>query len=146
MRFMMLLKASQDSEAGNLPSRELVAAMGAYNEKMVEAGVLLAGEGLQPSAKGARIHFAGRRRTVTDGPFREAEELIAGFWLLEVESKQEAVEWALRMPDPMGEGKVAQVELRQVFEASDFPAEIYPPEEAAREESLRQRVQSSAER
>jgi hypothetical protein len=132
MRFMMLVKASEDSEAGVLPSKELIAAMGRYNEDLAKAGVLLAGEGLHPSSKGARISFSGDKRTVTDGPFTEAKELIAGFWLIQVRSKEEAIEWASRVPFEDGE-----IEIRQVFEASDFPPEIYPPEEAAREQALR---------
>jgi hypothetical protein len=132
MRFMMLIKANQESEAGVLPSRELVAAMGDYNEEMAGAGVLLAGEGLHPSSRGARIQFSGRKGTVIDGPFAETKELIAGFWLIEVPSMEEAIEWAMRVPDPMGEGKEAEIEIRQVFEASDFPPEILPPEERAR--------------
>jgi hypothetical protein len=139
MRFMMMIKANKDSEAGMLPSRELVAAMGDYNEEMARAGVLLAGEGLHPSSRGARIQFSGGKRTVVDGPFAETKELIAGFWLIEVPSMKEAIEWAMRVPDPMGEGKDAQIEIRQVFEESDFPPEILPPEEAAREQALREK-------
>jgi hypothetical protein len=141
MRFMMLIKANQESEAGVLPSRELVAAMGDYNEEMARAGVLLAGEGLHPSSKGARIQFSGRKRTVIDGPFAETKELIAGFWLIEVPSLEDAIEWAMRVPDPMGEGQDGQIEIRQVFEAADFPPDIYPPEERAREEALRDELQ-----
>jgi hypothetical protein len=119
MRFMMLVKASQDSEAGVLPSKELVAKMGKYNEELVKAGVMLAGEGLHASSKGARITFSKDKRTVTDGPFTEAKELIAGFWLIQVTSKEEAIEWASRVPFEDGE-----VEIRQVFEAKDFAAEL----------------------
>jgi len=119
MRFMMLVKASQDSEAGVLPSKELVAEMGKYNEELVKAGVMLAGEGLHASSKGARITFSKDQHTVTDGPFTEAKELIAGFWLIQVASKEEAIEWASRIPFEDGE-----VEIRQVFEAEDFPAEL----------------------
>jgi hypothetical protein len=146
MRFMLLIKATKDSEAGVLPSRELVEAMGKFNEEMVEAGVMLAGEGLHPSSKGARVRFSGGKRTVTDGPFAETKELIAGFWLIEVNSLQEAVDWALRVPDPMGEGEEAEIEIRQVFETSDFPSDILPPEEAAREEALRETLLRAAER
>jgi hypothetical protein len=138
MRFMMLIKATEESERGVFPSRELVAAMGDYNEEMARAGVLLAGEGLHPSSRGARIQFSGGKRTVVDGPFAETKELIAGFWLIEVPSMQDAIEWAMRVPDPMGEGKEAQIEIRQVFEASDFPPDIFPPEEREREEALRE--------
>ena len=119
MRFMMLVKANQDSEAGVLPSKELVAEMGKYNEELVKAGVMLAGEGLHPSSKGARIRYSKDQRTVTDGPFTEAKELIAGFWLIQVTSKEEAIEWASRVPFEDGE-----VEIRQVFEAEDFGAEL----------------------
>jgi hypothetical protein len=139
MRFMAIVKANKDSEAGVLPSKELLAAMGKFNEEMVKAGVLLAGEGLQASSKGARVKFSGTKRTVIDGPFAETKELIAGFWLLQVKSKEEAIEWIKRSPAPF-EGE-SEIEIRQVFEASDFPAEIFPPEEAAREQSLRDELQ-----
>jgi hypothetical protein len=140
MRFMMLVKASKDSEAGALPSKELLAAMGQFNEEMAKAGVLLAGEGLQASSKGARITFSGSKRSVTDGPFAETKELLAGFWLLQVKSKAEAIAWASRVP--FADGEV--VEVRQVFEASDFPADVFPPEDAAREEELRPELQRKA--
>ena len=136
MRFMILVKADKNSEAGVLPSTELVAAMGKFNEEMAQAGVLLAAEGLHASSKGARIKFAGAKRIVTDGPFAETKELLAGFWLIQVKSKAEAIEWASRVPFVEGE-----IELRQVFEASDFPPEIFPPEDAAREEALRAELQ-----
>src|SRR6266849_4179334 len=137
MRFMMIVKASKDSEAGVLPRKEMLAAMGKYNEELAKAGVMLAGEGLQASSKGARITFSGSKRTVTDGPFTETKELVAGFWLIQVKSKEEAIEWAKRVP--FKEGEV--LEIRQVFEASDFPAEIFPPEDAAREQQLRDELQ-----
>ena len=140
MRFMVLIKAGANTEAGVLPSKELVAAMGRFNEEMVKAGVLLAGEGLHPSSKGARISFAGTKRTVTDGPFPETKELIAGFWLIQVKSKDEAIAWASRCP--FADGEV--IEVRQVIEASDFPPEIFPPEEAAREQALRDELQRRA--
>jgi hypothetical protein len=140
MRFMMLVKASKDSEAGALPSKELLAAMGQFNEEMAKAGVLLAGEGLQASSKGARITFSGSKRSVTDGPFAETKELLAGFWMIQVKSKAEAIAWASRVPFTDGE----VVEVRQVFEASDFPADVFPPEDAAREEELRQELQRKA--
>lgn len=140
MRFMMLVKANPDTEAGVLPSKELVAAMGKFNEEMVRAGVLLAADGLQPSAKGARIRFSGAARMVTDGPFAETKELIAGFWVIQVQSKAEAIEWASRVPFADGE----EIEVRQVFEASDFPPEILPPEDAAREGALREQAQRNA--
>jgi hypothetical protein len=136
MRFMVLVKASPESEAGVLPSAELVAAMGRYNEELLKAGVMLAAEGLQDSSKGARIKFSGGKRTVTDGPFTEAKELIAGFWLIQVKSKEEAIEWASRVPFEDGE-----IEIRQVAEASDFPPEIVPPEQAAREQAMRDELQ-----
>ena len=140
MRFMMLIKATEDSEAGVLPSRELVGAMDDFNEEMAKAGVLLAGEGLHPSSKGSRIQFSGGKRKVVDGPFAETKELIAGFWLIEVASKEEAIEWATRVPDPMGEGEEAEIEIRQVFEASDFPPDVFPPEEREKEEALRRSI------
>ena len=140
MRFMMLVKASKDSEAGALPSKELLAAMGQFNEEMAKAGVLLAGEGLQASSKGARITFSGSKRTVTDGPFAETKELLAGFWMIQVKSKAEAIAWASRVP--FADGEV--VEVRQVFEASDFPADVFPPEDAAREQELRDELQRKA--
>src|SRR5258708_5419101 len=142
MRFMAIVKATKDSEAGALPSKELLAEMGKFNEELMKAGVLLAGEGLQPSSKGARVRFSGTKRTVIDGPFTETKELIAGFWLLQVRSKEEAIEWIKRTPAPF-DGE-CEIEIRQVFEASDFPAEIFPPEDAAREQSLRDELQKKA--
>ena len=139
MRFMMLVKANEDSEAGLLPSREIVAAMGEYNEELMKAGVMLAGEGLQASSRGARVSFSGEKRTVTDGPFTETKELIAGYWLIQVKSREEAIEWASRIPFEDGE-----VEIRQVFEASDFPPEILPPEEAERARALLEEQQRKA--
>jgi hypothetical protein len=140
MRFMMLVKASKESEAGMLPSKELIAAMGQFNEEMMKAGVMIAGEGLQPSSKGVRITYSGSKRSVTDGPFAETRELLAGFWMIDVKSKADAVAWASRVPFTDGE----VVEVRQVFEASDFPADVMPPEEAAREERLRGELQRKA--
>jgi hypothetical protein len=140
MRFMMLVKASKESEAGALPSKELVAAMGRFNEEMAKAGVLLAGEGLHPSSKGVRVAYAGSKRTVTDGPFAATTELLAGFWMIEVKSRDEAIAWASRVP--FADGEV--VEVRQVFEAVDFPAEVLPPEDAAREQALREELQRKA--
>jgi hypothetical protein len=134
---MILVKADKNSEAGVLPSTELLAAMGKYNEELVKAGVLLAGEGLQPSSKGARVKFSGAKRTVVDGPFTEAKELIAGFWLIQVRSKEEAIEWVKRCPNPM-EGE-SEIEIRQVFEAEDFGAE-FTPELREQEERLRAQV------
>jgi hypothetical protein len=137
MRFMILVKASADSEAGVLPSKELVAAMGKFNQEMATAGVMLAGEGLHPTSKGVRIKFSGKKPVVTDGPFAETKELLAGFWLIQAKSKQDAIEWASRAP--FGGG--TEIELRQVFEASDFPPEILPPRAAAREQALRDKLQ-----
>jgi hypothetical protein len=134
MRFMILLKANADSEAGKLPSEEMLAAMGRYNEELAKAGVLLAGEGLQPSSKGARVRLSGDRRTVVDGPFTETKELIAGFWILQVGSKEEAIEWVKRVPSPH-EGD-AEIEIRQVFEADDF-GEAFTPELREQEERIR---------
>jgi len=135
MRFMIMVKASKDSEAGKMPSEELLAAMGKYNEELVKAGIMLAGEGLQPSSKGARVRFSGDRRIVTDGPFTETKELIAGFWLWQVKSKEEAIDWVKRCPNPMP-GTEAEIEIRQVFEAEDFGAE-FTPELREQEERLR---------
>jgi hypothetical protein len=141
MRFMLLVKADKDTEAGVLPSEELLTAMGKYNEELVKAGVLLAGEGLHPSSKGARVKFSGDKRTVIDGPFTEAKELIAGFWLIDVKSKEEAIEWVKRCPNPTG--AESEIEIRQVFEADDFgPAftpELREQEERIRAEAARKR-------
>jgi hypothetical protein len=131
---MILVKATTDSEAGLMPSEEMLAAMGRYNEELVKAGIMLAGEGLQPSSKGARVRFSGDKRTVIDGPFTETKELVAGYWLWQVKSKEEAIEWVKRCPNPMpGE---SEIEIRQVFEAEDFGAE-FTPELRAQEERLR---------
>jgi hypothetical protein len=138
MRFMVIVKANEDSEAGVLPSKEILTEMGRYNEELVKAGVLLAAEGLQASSKGARVTFSGEKRTVTDGPFTETKELIAGFWLIQVRSKEEAIEWVSRAPFDGG----TEIEVRQVFEASDFPAENFSPEDAAREQALRDELQN----
>jgi hypothetical protein len=135
MRFMVIVKASKDSEAGVMPDEQLLAGMGKYNEELVKAGVLLAGEGLHPSSKGARIRFSGATRTVVDGPFAETKELIAGFWLIQVQSKEEAIEWFKRCP--MEDG--AELEIRQVFEADDFGAE-FTPELREQEERMRAEI------
>ena len=135
MRFMVLVKATRDSEAGVLPSQQLLADMGKFNEELVKAGVMLAGEGLQPSSKGARVRFSGTKRTVIDGPFAETKELIAGYWLWQVKSKQEAIEWVKRCPNPFP-GTDSEIEIRQVFEAEDFGDE-FTPELRAQEERLR---------
>jgi hypothetical protein len=135
MRFMIVVKASDESEAGVMPSQELLAEMGKYNEELVKAGVMLAGEGLHPSSKGVRVKFEGDKRTVTDGPFAETKELIAGFWLWQVKSKEEAIEWLKRAPFDGG----TEVEIRQVFEAEDFGDE-FTPELREQEERLRAQV------
>jgi hypothetical protein len=120
MRFMMFVKANKDSEAGKMPSEELLTAMGKYNEELMKAGVLVDLSGLQPSSKGARIKFSGGKRTVIDGPFAETKELIAGYWVIKVNSKQEAIDWAKRVPAPFGEGNDGEIEIRQFFEMEDF--------------------------
>lgn len=122
---MVIVKATKDSEAGKMPSEELLAAMGKYNEELAKAGVMLAGEGLQASSKGARVRFAGEKRTVIDGPFAETKELIAGFWMWQCKSLAEAIEWAKRCPNPHP-GNESEIEIRQVFEAEDFGEEFTP--------------------
>ena len=137
MRFMVIVKASKDSEAGVMPSEQLLSEMGQFNEELAKAGVLLSGDGLHPSSKGARVRFSGAKRTVIDGPFAETKELIAGFWLWRVKSKEEAIEWVNRCPNPMpGE---SEIEIRQVFEAEDFGAE-FPPELREQGERLRAQI------
>src|SRR4030081_487286 len=131
MRFMILIKADKNSEAGKLPDEKLLTAMGKYNEELVKAGVMLAGEGLQPSSKGAKVKISGDKRTVIDGPFAETKELIAGYWLFQVKSKEEAIEWVKRCPNPLGPGEEAEIEIRQVFEAEDFGPEFTPELRAA---------------
>jgi hypothetical protein len=137
MRFMILVKANKDTEAGVLPSQQLLTEMGKFNEELVKAGVLLAGEGLQPSSKGARVKFSGAKRTVIDGPFAEVKELIAGFWLIQVKSKEEAIEWVKRIPNPTGEE--SEIEIRQVFETEDF-GPVLTPELREQEAQLRAQV------
>jgi len=137
MRVMVIVKATKDSEAGVMPSKELLTAMGKYNEQLVKAGVMLAGDGLQPSSKGKRVRFSGDKRSVIDGPFTETKELIAGFWIWQVRSMEEAVEWLKRCPNPMpGE---SDVEIRPVFEAADF-GENFTPELRKQEERLREQI------
>ena len=137
MRFMVIVKATAESEAGVMPSTELMTAMGNYNEQLVKAGVMLAGEGLHPSSNGARVRFSGDQRTVVDGPFTETKELIAGFWLWQVRSREEAIEWVKRCPNPMmGD---SEIEIRQVFEAADF-GDSFTPELREQEERLRAQV------
>lgn len=140
MRFMVMVKANPESEAGVMPTEEILAEMGKFNEELVNAGVMLAGEGLHPSSKGARIQYEGSKRTIIDGPFTEAKELIAGYWLIQVKSREEAIEWLKRAPFQEGE-----VELRQVFEAEDFGAE-FTPELREQEQRLAQRIAENAKR
>ena len=134
MRFMIIVKASKDSEAGIMPSEKLLTEMGKFNEELANAGVLLAGDGLHPTSRGARVKFSGNKRTVIDGPFTETKELIAGFWLWNVKSKEEAIEWVKRCPNPHNED--SEIEIRQVFEAEDFGAE-FTPELRVQEERVR---------
>jgi hypothetical protein len=138
MRFMVIVKATKDSEAGVMPSHQLLTEMGKFNEELVKAGVMLAGEGLQPSSKGGRVRFSGSTRTVIDGPFAETKELIAGYWLWQCKSKQQAIEWVKRCPNPMP-GEDSEIEIRQVFEAEDFGAE-FTLELRGQEERLRAQV------
>ena len=141
MRFMVLVKATKDSEAGKMPDEKLLAEMGKYNEELVKAGIMLAGEGLHPSSRGVRVRFSGAKRTVVDGPFTETKELVAGFWLWQVKSREEAIEWVKRCPNPMpGE---SEIELRQIFEAEDF-GEALTPELREQDERLRQKLESKA--
>ncbi|WP_214509223.1 YciI family protein [Pseudomonas brassicacearum] len=137
MRFMVIVKASPESEAGEMPSADLLAAMGAYNEELVKAGVMLAGEGLHPSAEGVRVQFSGKDRTVVDGPFAETKELIAGFWIFKVQSLQEAIDWVKRCPNPMVSD--SEIEIRQLFEVEEF-GESFTPELREQEERLRARM------
>ncbi|HEY8257741.1 MAG TPA: YciI family protein [Gemmatimonadales bacterium] len=134
---MVIVKATKESEAGVLPSQRLLAEMGKFNEELVKAGVMLAGEGLQPSSKGARVRFSGNKRTVVDGPFTETKELVAGFWLWQVKTKEEAIEWVKRCPNPH-DGE-SEIEIRQVFEAGDFGAEL-TPELRKQDERLRSQI------
>ncbi len=138
MRFMIIVKATADSEAGVMPTTEMLAAMGKYNEELVNAGIMQAGEGLHPSSNGVRVRFSGAQRTVIDGPFMETKELIAGFWIWTVKSKEEAIAWVRRCPNPMPGD--SEIEIRQIFETEDFGAEL-TPELRAQEERLRARTQ-----
>jgi hypothetical protein len=142
MRFMVLVKATPKSEAGTMPEPELFEAMGKYNEELVKAGIMKAGEGLHPSSKGARVHFSGARRTVIDGPFAETKELVAGYWLWECKSLQEAIEWVKKCPNPMP-GEDSDIEIRRIYEAEDF-GEAFTPEEREREERLRKQIEGQA--
>ena len=138
MRFMVMVKATPNSEAGVMPGPEMFEAMGKYNEELVKAGIMKAGEGLHPSSRGARVHFSGNKRTIVDGPFAETKELVAGFWLWECKSLEEAIEWVKKCPNPMP-GEDSDIEIRRIFEAEDFGA-AYTPEERAREERLREQI------
>lgn len=138
MRVMVIVKATKNSEAGALPSEKLLADMGRFNEELVKAGIMLAGDGLQPSSKGKRVRFSGGKRTVVDGPFAETKELVAGFWLWQVRSMDEAVEWVRRCPDPMP-GEDAEIEIRPLYEADDFGKE-FTPELRAKEDRLREEI------
>ena len=137
MRFMVMVKATRESEAGVMPSEQMLADMGRYNEELVKAGVMQAGEGLHPSSKGARVRFSGKNRSVVDGPFAETKELVAGFWLWKCASLQEAIEWVKRCPNPMSGD--SEIEIRQIFEAEDFGAE-FTPEMRAAEEKMRAKI------
>ena len=142
MRFMVIVKATKDSEAGVLPTEAQLAEMTKYNEELVKAGVMLAGEGLHPSSKGARVRFSGGKRTVIDGPFPETKELIAGFWIFQVKSRQEAIEWVRRAPDPFA-GQESEIEIRQIFEADDFGAEFTPELREAEKRILEKAAQNA---
>lgn len=144
MRFMVMVKATKESEAGVMPEEKLLTAMGKYNEELMKAGVILAGEGLQPSSKGARVVFSGDKRTVIDGPFAETKELVAGFWMFQVKSKEEAIEWVKRCPNPFPQGE-SVIEIRQVFEADDF-GEEFTPELREQEEHLRAELEKKSGR
>jgi hypothetical protein len=144
MRFMVMVRATRMSEAGEMPDEALLSAMGKYNEELAKAGIMQAGEGLQPSSKGARVVFSGNKTTVVDGPFAETKELIAGFWLWQVKSKAEAIEWARRCPHPFGSGE-AILELRQIFEAEDF-GEEFTPELRAQEERIRAKIEKESKK
>ncbi len=141
MRVIVMVKASKDSEAGVMPSEQLLTEMGRYNEELAKAGIMLAGEGLHPSSKGARIRFAGERRSVIDGPFAETKELVAGFWIWQVRSMDEAIEWAKRCPNPMPGSEESELEIRPVFEMEDF-GEAVTPEVREQEGRIRTEIES----
>ena len=141
MRFMIMVKATKDSETGVMPSEQLLTEMGKFNEELINAGVMLAGDGLHPSSKGARVQFSGNKRTVIDGPFAETKELIAGYWVWQVNSKEEAIEWVKRCPNPAGDDKEGEIEIRQLFEAEDFGPE-FTPDLRKQEEHLRKKLSS----
>ena len=139
MRFMVMVKATKDSEAGVMPTEQMFAEMGKFNEELVKAGIMEAGEGLQPSSKGARVRFSGSKRTVIDGPFAETKELVAGYWIWKVKSREEAIEWVKRCPNPMPTD--SEIEIRQIYEAEDFGAE-FTPELRAQEQRLRAEIEA----
>jgi hypothetical protein len=141
MRFIVMVKATKESEQGGMPDEKMLAEMGRYNEELAKAGVMLAGEGLHPSSKGVRIRFSGNKRTVIDGPFAETKELVAGFWLWQTRSLEEAIEWAKRCPNPMPDSGESEIEIRQIFEAEDFGAE-FTPELRQQEERIREKIAS----
>ncbi|MDR4462223.1 MAG: YciI family protein [Nitrospirales bacterium] len=141
MRFMIIVKATKDSEASVMPNERLLTEMGKFNEELMKAGVILAGDGLHPSSKGARVRFSGTKRTVIDGPFAETKELMAGYWVWQVNSKEEAIEWVKRCPNPAGDDKEGEIEIRQLFEAEDFGTE-FTPELREQEERLRKKLSS----
>ena len=144
MRFMVMVKASKQSEAGEMPTEQLLAEMTKYNEQLVNAGVLLGGEGLHPSSKGTRVRFSGDKRTVVDGPFAETKELVAGYWIFQTKSKEEAIEWVKRCPNPMP-GTESEIEIRQIFEAEDFGAE-FTPELREAEKRIFEQAQQNAKK
>ena len=144
MRFMVILKANKDSETGVPPKWEAIEAVIRFNEEMVKAGVMLAAEGLQPSSKGARVRFDHGKRSVIDGPFTETKELIAGFWLIQAKSKEEAIEWMKRAPAPYGDDEVSEIEIRQVWEMSDLPADVRTDEAVAREQRMHDELAAQA--
>ena len=143
-RFIVMVKATKESEAGVMPTEQLLAEMGKYNEELVKAGVMLAGEGLHPSSKGARVKFNGKKRSVVDGPFTETKELVAGFWIFQVKSLDEAIEWVKRCPNPMPTGE-SEIEIRQIFEAEDFGPE-FTPELRKQEEEINRLAKKNAKR
>jgi hypothetical protein len=144
MRFMVMVKATPNSEAGVMPGPEMFEAMGKYNEELVKAGIMKAGEGLHPSSQGARVHFSGAKRTVVDGPFAETKELVAGYWLWECKSLQEAIEWVKKCPNPMP-GEDSDIEIRRIYEAEDF-GDSFTPEEREREERIRRQIAAQAQK
>jgi hypothetical protein len=146
MRFMLIVKADRNTEQAVLPTREMLEEMTQFNEEMARAGVLIAAEGLHPSTRGARVIFRDGQRIVVNGPFPDVTSLVAGYWLINAPSLEAAVDWAKRSPNPMGEGHEAEIEIRPIMEAGDFPAELFPPEAAAREQALRETLEQNVPR